>query len=505
MRTVIKISCDLIFIALLFCSCNESGGTISTDKGGCFIIGGCENTDFDLDRLFIRTSYSLNGGFTIYKSSIFERDEIKGGIIISTDETYSVCGSVKYEESPVLANLTFIRRPDQPLIPATMADTDEFGNFCAALNKGEYTILVSPYKHEAIPQLKLDITVDADISNFNIIYPSADNVRYIYGNVILDTTSNLPVEGINVLAYKKYEDGVTLQSNVSTTDSDGNFSLVIPNLYGAYSLMIYGSPKNPDWPIIRFPDIITEGIIQIGSINLGFVPHLTHISGISSTQEKIQIIATMDSDEFSYSKNFNTDEDGYFETDLREGRYNFLMVPSDIYSSKWSITAHSNISVPSQSSYKLSLEKKVNLMGRLIFDDKSSTPRIKIIRDGGCEGNSSDNINFEISIIPDSNGYFNLDVSKGRYRIQIITEDIKSANMISNSFCINDNINLNEFSQPLSCTLKGEIKNDTSTKLSNIRTELFLFDKKRVEYVKIAESSSESKQFTLKIPAYFCQ
>ncbi|MGB9599848.1 MAG: hypothetical protein ACPL7I_04790, partial [Myxococcota bacterium] len=73
------------------------------------------------------------------------------------------------------------------------------------------------------------------------------------------------------------------------------------------------------------------------------------------------------------------------------------------------------------------------------------------------------------------------------------------------SFCINDNINLNEFSQPLSCTLKGEIKNDTSTKLSNIRTELFLFDKKRVEYVKIAESSSESKQFTLKIPAYFCQ
>lgn len=505
MKIVINIALAFIFLFSLIYSCGESNQSTPIDNNGCFIINGCESTDFDLERIFVRTSYKIEGDTTIYKSSIFQSNEIKKGIIITTENTYSLCGSVKYEDSPVLASLGFIQKHNDPLIPSITADTDENGDFCATLNEGDYTILISPYKQESIPQLRVDVKIDKDISNLKINYPTGDKIRYIYGNVILDSKSNLPVEGINVLAYKKYEDGINLQSNISTTDSDGYFSLIIPTMSDNFSLMLYGSSKNPDWPIIKFEDIITDGIIQLGSINLGFVPKSTHITGTISTFEKSQIIATMKSDSFSYSKSFYTDNNGYFEADLREGEYSFLILPEDIHLSKWSISSHSNISVPQMTEYNINLEPKVKLEGKILFDKKGGTPRVKFVRSGGCDNNSIDNITLENSIIADSEGNFEIYLSKGKYRIFINTEDNNKANIISDSLCITDNNNLGEIVQPASCLFTGEIKNQSGIKITNVNTEVFLLDKKSNEHIKIGESTSESNKFSVRIPAYFCK
>jgi hypothetical protein len=192
-------------------------------------------------------------------------------------------------------------------------------------------------------------------------------MEQVFLNLLLNAIESTDYNGKIIVRTKKYEDGINLQSNISTTDSDGYFSLIIPTMSDNFSLMLYGSSKNPDWPIIKFEDIITDGIIQLGSINLGFVPKSSHITGMITTFEKSQIIATMKSDIFSYSKSFYTDSNGYFEVDLREGEYSFLILPEDIHHSKWSISSHSNIYVPQMTEYNLNLEPKVKLEGKILF------------------------------------------------------------------------------------------------------------------------------------------
>ncbi len=488
---------------LLLTSCSDTA-SMNTPKNSCFVIGGCDREYYNLDRVFIRLNVNIEKKFQI---SRLTRHNITDGnsISITLPRLYSICGKVIYSESPVYATIRFIPENSELLLPPVNAETDKSGSFCTMLPEGNYTILISPYKSDSIPQLKTTVKVNSEIPTLTILYPSPENVRYIYGNVILDSKSGIPVEGINVLAYREYDKGITLQSNVSVTDSEGRFSIIVPTKSESFSLMLYGSEKNPDWPVIKLPDIISEEIVQIGTINLGFVPPLRHISGSVSAENKNRIIATMNRNEFLYTKTFITDSEGYFETDLREGRYTFLIIPEDIHNSEWSITSSTDITVPDADIKTISIERKVDLEGVILPLQNRYTPKINIRRLGGCLPEQNDNISLESSILPDSNGKFKAPVHYGKYRIEISSDDPLSAGLISEPMCIGENTNLGQLLLSDSCELTVRLENPDNLSVSAIKAEVFISDKSETDVVKISEKSTESPLIKLKVPGYLCR
>lgn len=492
-KDLIRMS-GLIF--LLACSPSSRENSLSE---GCFIIGGCESTPYDTSRVYLRTSYSISGGLLHYAKTIVEDRSLVGSLEIKLPEVFSICGSVKYSESPVYSSIEFINRSRDTFAPSNIVETDKDGRFCTILEVGEYTVLVSPYNRGTIPQLRAEIRVDTDISDFEIIYPPQDKIRFIYGNIIMDPKSGLPVQGINVLAYRNYEDGVSLQSNVSTTDESGIFHLVVPTMREDFSILLSGSLDNPDWPVVWFEDIIPENAVQIGTIDLSFIPPLRHNDGLVLSEESVRIIARAESENAIYTKSFSTDSSGYFEVDLREGRYNFLLVPQDPFISKWGITVHKDIYIPSSSDRQFKMEPKVMLSGRINISKTDNIPRIKIARVGGCNG-GLDNIQLENTLIPSRDGWFKDKISKGIYRIIIETENMNRAPLISDYFCIDGDTDLGELILPESDILTGVVVPPDGLSIGDIRIETFIYHRMRDEFVKIGETTATDNKFSIKIP-----
>ncbi len=500
MKTAIK---KIIFISFLILSCTRTGYETQNNQD-CFIINGCEETNYDLSQIFIRISANVEKKYQIFQT-VLHKNTDPYDINIDLPSLYKICGTVKFDDSPIYSNIKFVQENTDMLTPATLTDTDENGRFCTILVEGKYTILISPYKKDTIPQLKTEIKVERNIDDLVISYPSGEEVRYIYGNLILDTKSGIPVEGINVLAYKEYSDGITIQSNISVTDKDGRFYLIIPSKYENFSLMIYGSTENPDWPVIRFNDIITEGVIQVGTIGLDFVPPVRHIYGSILSGEKNRIIASMDEENFTYTKVFSTDSDGYFETDLREGKYTFHIIPEDTYNSIWGIKSLSNISIPLSENFTTAMDKKVILSGRISIPNEEFTPKIDIIRTGGCNSTQTDNINLEYSILLEQSGQFRSPISKGKYIIKVTTQNVQKSILISDSFCVDEDIDLGDLILPGTCILNLRLNKAEGINLSDLKAEVFIFDKSHTNFVKIADSTEDTDTITLRIPQYLCK
>lgn len=500
MKTVIKLFTLCILISLISCRDSTNFNNL-TDN--CFIIGGCEQSYYDLKQLLIRLDITIDNNYTVHHLLSYNNSE-NPKININLPPLHRICGNVKYLDAPVYATIIFILQNSTKLFPTITSTTDENGYFCTLLTEGTYSIIVSPYKNDAIPQIKREVSVNTDITNLIINYPSPENVRYIYGNIILDTKSGLPIEGLNVLAFKEYSEGISIQSNISFTDQNGRFSLIIPSMDEIFSLLIYGSEKNPDWPVIKLKDIITEGILQIGTISLEFIPKLKHTSGTVLTDEETIIIATMKDDTFTYTKNFTTDSEGYFETDLREGKYSFLIIPQDIYHSKWSITAFEDISIPQPERYKFSIDQKVSIKGNLRTNYNKIQPKINMKRLGGCNNRNIDNIFIENSILPDEDGNFSTLLHKGLYRIEISSKDSFQLNLISEPICIDKDIDLKEIFLPELCQISIKIKNFKDFTISSIKAEAFLSNLWVNDFVKISEQNTTSDTINLYIPIYFC-
>ncbi len=496
--TVIRNLIQIFMITTLFaCSSPSVQNNITTD---CFIIGGCENTAYDTSRVYLRASYTINGKFINYSEFIYDESISSDNIEIKSPELYSICGSIKYSDTPVYSNLRFIKQNNTSiLIPSSSVETDIDGKYCILLESGKYTILVSPYKKETIPQLKTDIEVDSDITDLDIIYPPQNMVRYIYGNIILDLKSGLPVQGINVLAYKNYDDRISLQSNIATTDENGNFSLIIPTIEGDFSLLISGSADNPDWPKIWFEDIITEGTVQIGTINLDFVPPLKHTEGLILSGESTRIVARTTSENSIYSKSFNTDSTGHFETDIRTGKYDLLLMPEDLFTSRWGITLYQGVSLPSEGNLQFRMDSKVVISGKINVASDEDTPRVNIMRTGGCYG-EMDNVQNENTLITSIDGLFKDTISKGMYRIIINTDNNKSAPLISDYICIDKDTDLGVLTLPANKTISGRIVPPSGFSINNGMVEAFVLNRARNEYVKIGSSVVSNNKFSLTIP-----
>ncbi|MCX7945169.1 MAG: hypothetical protein N2746_11745 [Deltaproteobacteria bacterium] len=475
-----------------------------SSQNNCFIIGGCDKSYYNLETIYIRLTVEIERKSQM-QLTIPHNKSNGPNVNITLPMLHSVCGSIKYLESPVHANIRFI--PDIPdtLTNPHTSETDQNGKFCTILKKGSYTILISPHKNDSTPQFMKKIEVNNDISDLTIDYPSADNIRYVYGNITLDSKSGIPVEGINVVAFKEYYNGITLQSNFSTTDEKGRFALIIPHKEDTFSLMLYGSEKNPDWPVIKFEDIISEGIIQIGTINLGFVPQLRNVSGSVSSNEKIRIVAKMESSDFNYTKSFISDSTGYFEAELREGKYTFLTIPEDIHNSRWSITTIDNIYVPFTNKNFSNINKKILLKGSLLPNQEKIVPKINIRRLGGCTKKQIDNVNIENSLVPNDRGEFMTYIHRGEYRIEIASHEPHISNLISEPICIEEDLDLGTLHLPESCKLSISVSNKTNKSIGIIKTETFIANYSLTDFAKIAEEVNNSLPIHLKVPKYFCK
>jgi len=493
LKTVISYSLILI---LLLSACRDSA---DRPKGtGCFILGGCEDTDYDLDNIYFRLSFYIDGKYLFYQTGTMNKSEISKDYIITVEDVFTLCGRVEYDDSPVYASIRFIPDPRDSMMPSVIVDTDERGAFCTMLKGGRYSILISPYKQDTIPQLVRDVELSEDISDLTISYPK-DDIRLIYGSVILDTKSGIPVEGINVVAFRQISNDIILKSNISTTDTNGSFSLVIPDSKADFSLMLSGSQMNPDWPNITFKDIITESVIQLQAISLGSIPPSRQITGNVAMDERAKIIATMKTDSMSYTKSFTTDTGGYFETNLREGTYDIVIAPEDIYNSIWSISQFKDIKIPDTTTYKFSLDRKTTLKGRIISGGNSHTPQIHLSRMSGCR-DAGDNIQLDTSILPDSDGYFSTYLSQGMYRIVIDSDDPTGTPIVSNPLCIETDMDLGEIQLPNSAQLNGKIENKLGLPLSDIRLEILLKQKSTQEFVPIISMTINKESFSVPIP-----
>jgi len=490
LKTVIRY---ISILLLLLLSCRDTHKSISPNEN-CFILGGCEKSDYDLENLYYRLSFIIDGKYTFMQSGYLNRSLISENLYIPVRDIFELCGRVLYNNSSVQSSLTFILEPPDSLVSSTIVDTDEGGNFCVMLKKGVYNLLISPHKQDAIPQLFKKIEISEDTSDLSISYPDED-IRFVYGRVLLDAKSGLPVKGISVVAYKEISKDIVLKSNLSTTNDTGDFSLVIPDSDSEYSLRLSGSPVNPDWPTITFRDIITDGVVQLQAITLDSVPPLRHIIGQVSSGERSQLIAIMKNDWMSYRKTFTTDSDGYFETDLREGEYDIIIAPEDIFSSRWGISTWSSIKVPDTKDYEFKPSTKILVEGKIINDPKT---RINLSRSGGCRG--TDDIKLFTTILPEEDGSFVVKVSQGLYRISVESLDTQRTLILSNQMCIDKDTDLGDIGIPESTILRGRIENLSGHLISKLRLDILLKEISSQDFIPVASYEINGGEFSVRVP-----
>jgi hypothetical protein len=313
----------------------------------------------------------------------------------------------------------------------------ESGDFETELSPGVYDLLFKPSNREGFPQLMLtgfEIPSEKapDLSYHKFDDPEQDPPLVVTGQVLVSQTSPYPAPNIKV-------EGITdqgLRTSISEPDEQGYFELRLPfsrsvepdgdfKDYFPETIDITIRPNNADQ---RLPTVTVTGVelagTELGTFYIGDVPASVSFSGVvvdsrGRPLSECQLRFTADNiGNGTFSYQMDSDTTGNFSTSLPMGTYKVMAIP-DLQSE--AAIGSEIVELSADCNKNIILPDRAVLSGT-VTDDAGMPVKDVIVeaRRLSTVGGVDDGVVRTFEVISEADGYFEIPVDMGRYRITMI-------------------------------------------------------------------------------------
>jgi hypothetical protein len=427
-------------------ACGGGGGSPDagpsvTHRGGadaCPLAGGCDGLDFSLAATVL-PPVSFTGAAQGFGG--FSKGSLS--IELKLKQTVNLCGEVRLDV-PNLTGTIFARpaSPDPGVDLLWQAPIVPPRRFCIRLPLGEHVLKCVPDDPGSPPFAK-KLVVESGTKSTDFAYPSGDAAIKISGRVVLDPSMPVGIDGIQV---KAYDPATGIESNTAVTGESvpdgkgGAFSLYIPSGTGTYTVSVWPTSANPDWPRMEFPGIITGGSPDL-LLSFGPMPRIFPVNGRvegtgNAPASLVEFRSTIGGGPLY--KAAKAASDGTFFTNLREGLYEVTLVPG-LPGGMAGMSHAAGVAVPPEGGeLVLSPGLKRRISGAVKFPDGEAGAGVLVSasRIGGC-GLVPAPGGEKFEMAADSAGQYSMAVDEGIYTVTFTPpQGVYNAGMTARSVCI---------------------------------------------------------------------